>query len=810
MSSLRRDLVSAFRRLYKAPGFVFAVVVSIGLGIGANATIFSAVSTFLLRPPAVGDPATLMSLYTTERGNCCGNNLSWPLYQDLRREARSFTGIAAFYPSMPASLGGYGEPERVWGSLTSSNFFDVTQVRMVLGRGFTRDEEQQPVVILSQRLWRRHFGSAPSIIGKSVSVSGHSFTVVGIAPASFHGLDIFTADLWVPLGNQPLLMPKIGDRTRSNTWLEVAGRLAPGITSAQAATELNGIARRLAESYPATDKDRGFQLEPAGSLPPDEKAGLTGFLVALSVVALLVLCIACANVVNLLLAQAYTRQREMAVRLSLGAKQSQLIRQMLVESTLLALGGGAFGLVLCLWATSALSAFHLPIPLPIDLTVGIDGKVLFYASVLSIGTGLTIGIIPAWVASHPILTRALKGEESSFVGSRRRWSFRNLLVLSQMFLSLVLLSATGLFLRSLQRASHIDIGFRSHGILMMNVDPQLNAYSTLRTTQFLEELRRRIRALPGVVSVACVDPVPLSMDGRWDDFHVEDRSTTSRPNTVVDLYMVTPDYFQTIGISRLAGRDFAHENADSSRVAVVNETFVKQLFDGRNPIGQRVTGSGATYEIVGVVKDSRSRTLGENARPILYRSVKQDLGRDPDFRGISLLVRTDGNTALLEGAVRNEIHSLDPTMAIFHAETMEEHLRSALFLPRLAGTLFGIFGFTGLLLAAIGLYGMMSYSVRRRTREIGIRLALGAQVGAVQRLVVREGMILTSIALVLGLPCARALSKFAASILYGIRPHDAVTFTAVPLFLTTIALFACWIPALRVARVEPQTALRCE
>ncbi|WP_158749206.1 ABC transporter permease [Acidobacterium sp. S8] len=809
MTSLRRDLISALRRFYKVPGFVFAVVVSIGLGIGANATIFSAVSTFLLRPPPVGDPATLMSLYTTERGNCCGNNLSWPLYQDLRGEARSLSGIAAFYPSMPVSLGGYGEPERVWGSLTSSNFFDVTQVRMVLGRGFTRDEEQLPVAVLSHRLWQRHFDSDPSIVGKSVSVSGHPFTIVGIAAASFHGLDIFTADLWVPLGNQPLLMPKIGDRSRSNTWLEVAGRLAPGITSTQAATELNGIAGRLAESYPATDKDRGFQLEPAGSLPPDEKAGLTGFLVALSVVALLVLCIACANVVNLLLAQAYARQREMAVRLSLGAQQSQLIRQMLVESILLALGGGGFGLVLCLWATSALSAFHLPIPLPIDLTVGIDGKVLFYASVLSIGTGLTIGIIPAWVASRPILTRALKGEES-FVGSRRRWSLRNLLVLSQMFLSLVLLCATGLFLRSLQRASHIDIGFRSHGILMMNVDPQLNGYSTLRATQFLEELRRRVRALPGVISVAWVDPVPLSMDGRWDDFHVEDGPKASRPNTVVDLYMVTPDYFQTIGISRLAGRDFAHESADSSRVAVVNETFIKQLFVGRNPIGQRVTGSGATYEIVGVVKDSRSRTLGENTRPILYRSMEQDLGRDPDFRGISLLVRTDGNPALLEGAVRNEIHSLDPTMAIFHAETMEEHLRSALFLPRLAGTLFGIFGFTGLLLAAIGLYGMMSYSVSRRTREIGIRLALGAQVGAVQRLVVRQGMILTSIALALGLPCAFALSKFAASILYGIRPHDAVTFTAVPLFLTTIALLACWIPALRVARVEPQTALRCE
>jgi predicted permease len=809
MTRLRQDLLLAFRRFYKSPGFVLAVVVSIGLGIGANATIFSVVSTFLLRPPAVGDPATLMSVYTMERGNCCGNNLSWLTYNDLRDQARSFSGIAAFYPSMPASLGGYGEAERVWGALASSNYFDVTQIHMALGRGFTLGEEKLPVVVLSHRLWQRHFGGDSSIVGKSVSVSGHPFTVIGVAPSSFRGLDIFTSDLWVPLGNKDLLMPKVGDYSRTNTWLEVAGRLAPGVSRVQAAAELNEIGQRLATSYPEAEKDRGFQLEEAGSLPPDQKAGLIGFLIALSVVAFLVLCIACANVVNLLLAQAYARQREMAVRLSLGAQRSQLLRQMLVESTLLALGGGLFGLALCLWATSALSAFHLPIPLPIDLAIGIDGKVLFYTSALSIGTGLMIGIVPALAASRPILSRALKGEEV-FADRRRRWSLQNVLVLSQMFLSVVLLCATGLFLRSLQRASNIDIGFRSRGILLMNIDPQLNGYSTAHTAQFLEELRRRVSALPGVASAAFVDPVPLSMDGRWDNFNVADQSKPARPDTIVDLYMISPGYFQTMGIARLAGREFAHENANSARVAVVNEAFVKQLLDGMNPIGQRVTGTGATYEIVGVVKDSKSRTLGENSRPVLYRSVEQDLGRDPDFRGISLLVHTEGNPAALETAVRNEIRSLDPTMAIFNVETMEEHLRSALFLPRLAGTLFGIFGFTGLLLAAVGLYGIMSYSVSRRTREIGIRLALGAQIGAVQRLIVRQGMILTLIAVALGLPCALALAKFATSILYGVRPHDAVTFTAVPLFLATVALLACWIPARRVARVNPQIALRCE
>jgi predicted permease len=804
-----QDIQLAVRRFSKSPSFFFAVIVSIGLGIGANATIFSIVSSFLLRPPAVGEPATLVSLFTTKHGDCCGNNLSWPLFNDLRGQARSFSGLTAFYPSMPTSIGGSSEPVRVWGALAEFNYFDVNEIRMALGRGFHRDEEDLPVVVLSYHLWSDRFAADPGILGKAVNVSGHPFTVIGVAPSSFRGLDIYTSDLWVPLGNKELLMPKMGDRSRTNTWLEVAGRLAPGVTSMQAAAELNGIAQRLAQSYPATEKDLGFQLQAAGSLPPDEKAGLAGFLSALSVVAFLVLCIGCANVVNLLMAQAFARQREMAVRLSLGARRSQLMRQMLVESTLLALGGGVFGFGLCLWGTSALSAFRLPIPLPIDLTVGIDWKVLAYTFGMSVGTGLLIGVAPAWAASRPVIAKAIKGEEA-FANRERRWSLRNALVFSQVFLSLVLLCATALFLRSLQSASNIDIGFRSRGILLMNIDPQLNGYSTARTAQFVDELRRRVGSLPGVRSVAFVDPVPLSMDGRWDDFHVEPQSDSTKPDRVVDLYMITPGFFQTMGIAQLSGRDFAYEIADAPKVAIVNQTFVKQFFGDKNAIGQRVTGTGATYEIVGVVKNSRSRTLGEALRPILYRSLAQDIGRDPDFRGVSLVVQTQGSPAAMETAVRNQIHALDPAMAIFNAETMEEHLRDALVLPRLAGTLFGVFGITGLILTAVGLYGIMAYTVSRRTREIGIRLALGAQIGAVQRLVVRQHLLLASIAIMLGLPCALALAKFATSILYGVHPHDPLTFVAVPLFLAAVALLACWIPARRIARVDPQEALRYE
>jgi predicted permease len=809
MALLKRDLALAMRRIFRSPGLAFAVIVSIGLGIGANATIFSIVSTFLLHSVAVGDPATLMSVYTTERGNCCGNNLSWPSFNDLRDQAKSFSGLAAFYPAAAASIGGYGEPERVWGGLATVNYFEVNQIRMAIGRGFVNDEERLPVVVLSHNLWVRRFGADPAVVGRLVAISGHSFTVIGVAPASFRGLDILTSDFWVPLGNQEVLMPKVGGHSRSNTWLEVVGRLAPGVNREQASAELNAIRQRLAVTFPETEKGRGFQLELAGSLPPDEKAGFVGFLTALSVVAFLVLCIASVNVVNLLHATTLAREKEMAVRLSLGARRTQLIRQILVEIILLALGGGVFGFALCLWGASALSAFHLPIPLPIDLTVGVDWRVMIYTFVLSVGTGVLMGMVPAWTASKPVLAKALKGEEA-FVFRSRRWSLRNLLVVSQMFLSLVLLCATGLFLRSLQSASSIDTGFRSRGLLLMNIDPPMNGYSTVRTAQFLRELRTRVSALPGVHSVACVDPVPLSLDGRWDDFHLTDQPADARTGRVVDLNMISPGYFVTMGIDRVSGRDFADDGPNSPRVAIVNETFGRQFFAGKNPIGRNVEGAGATYEIVGVVKDTKARTLSEDPRPILYRPLDQDLGRDPDFRGVSVVIFASGNTTAVERIVRNEIHGMDPNMAIFNVETMDEHLSEALFFPRLAGMLFGIFGITGLALTAVGLYGIMSYAVSRRTREIGIRLALGAPIASLQRLVVRQGMAMTLVAVVLGLPCALALARLATSILYGVRAHDTLTFTFVPMFLSIVALFACWIPARRIAKVDPQKALHYE
>ncbi|MGA9717997.1 MAG: ABC transporter permease [Acidobacteriaceae bacterium] len=814
MANLRQDFIYTLRRLSRTPGFVLAVVLSIGIGIASNATIFSIVSRFVLSPAPVSDPGTLRRLHSTHDGDV--NNFSWPTYADLRDQAKSFSGIAAYDELLPASIGGKGEAIRVWGQATTANYFDIVLPGLAIGRGFASNEEHARVIVLGDRLWKRLFESDPRIIGKTVRVSGHPYTVVGVARPGYHGLDvILDPQFWVPLGNIAQLAPQ-GDNTpkidsnadRGYHWLDIIGRLKPGVTPAEATAELQTLAGHYAKAYPATDKGNGFLLTPAGALPPRVLSMVIAFLAMLSIAVLLVLAIACANVANLLLARGVARQREIAIRIALGAKRPQLLRQMILESLLMALGGGLVGILLALWATGALSAFHFPAPIPLDTSVAVDWRVLAYTFALSVATGLLLGIIPAWIASRPALTTALKGEDA-LVRPGRRVNLRSILVVAQIAMSLVLLCGTGLLLRSLENASNIDIGFRSRGLLMMSIDPRVHGYSPVRTTQFFAGLRERVSPLPGVLSVAATDSVPLSGGNRSDGFSVVGQKPEQNEPTV-DLFMATPGYFNTLGIPRLLGRDFAHEAANGQKVGIVNEAFAKRLFHGENPIGRHVNGAGVDYEIVGVVGNIKSRTIGEDTRPVLFRSLAQSTASDPSFLGYTLIVRYEGDSAAVANEVRHQIHTLDPALAVYNEETMEEHLRSALFLPRLAGTLFGVFGITGLLLAAIGLYGIMSYSVSRRTREIGIRIALGSPLGAVERLIVRQGMLLTVLAVALGLPAALIGAKFSSSFLYGVHPHDTVTFLGVPLCLIGVALLACWIPARRAARVDAQTALRYE
>lgn len=484
---------------------------------------------------------------------------------------------------------------------------------------------------------------------------------------------------------------------------------------------------------------------------------------------------------------------------------------MLLERVVLSLGGGFVGVVLSLWATSALAVFHVPAPVPLDLTLSIDWRVLVYTFVLSVGAGLLFGIVPALIglqiATRPMIATALKGEDA-LARPGRRVNLRNILVVAQIAMSIVLLSATVLFLRSLERASSIDIGFRSRNLLMVSVDPRVHGFSPERTAQFLEQFRDRVAAIPGVIFAAATDSVPLSGGNRSDGMSAEGHPNSSVP--IVEMYMATPGYFDTLGIPRIAGRDFANESAAAPKVAVINRVLADQIFPSENPIGQHVRDGNDVYDVIGVVGNIKSRFIGEDNRPVLFRSLAQTTASDPSFLGYTLIVHSEGSTASLLSAIRQEIHALDPAMAVYNIETMEKHLRSAFFLPRIAGTLFGVFGFIRLTLAVVGFYGVMGYSVSRRTREIGIRIALGAHPRAVRQLVVCQGMLLTLIGLVVGLPAAWAVATLCASFLYGIRAHDTLTFVVVPFFLIAIAALACWIPAQRAGEINPERTLRYE
>jgi predicted permease len=760
----------------------------------------------------MGDPSNLLSVFTTHEGDQCCNEFPYPVYADVRDQAQSFSGVAAFYELLPAAIGGSGEPERVWGQGVTSNFFSVTQLPMVLGRGFVESEERAPAIVLGAGLWQRRFNSDRAIVGKTVTLSGHTMTVVGVVTPSFHSVDqILYTQFWVPLGYAPLLVPNLPKEiSRDQHWIEVIARLKPGVSRHQAAAELYTLAQRFAQTNPATDKGNGFVFDQAGSVPLRERNTVLIFLAALSVVVLMVLAIAAANVANLLFAQAAARQREMAVRLALGATRASLRRRVLTESLLLGIGGGAVGVLFSLWATSALSSFHLPAPVSLDIAVGVDWRVLVYSFALSVVSGILLGLAPAWAASHPLLANALKGEDA-LARPGRRFTLRNILVVTQIAMSVILLCVTGLFLRSLQSASTIDIGFRPDNILMMSVDPSVHGYSPERTVNFMMQLRERVAALPGVVSAVATDMPPLSAGGRSDGFRIPDSPDTPSSWINTTLFMVTPGYFDTLGIHRIAGSDFGSETADGPRVGIVNQAFVQQVLGGRNPIGVQVNGAGVLYRIIGVVGNAKARTLGEETSPVLYRSLQQTIVSDPSSMvGYTLLVRTAGNPNSFEQSVRSQIYALDRSMAIYNEETMEQHIQAAYFLPHLAASLFGAFGFIGLVLAAIGLYGVMSYSVSRRTREIGIRMALGAKPGTVERLVLRQGMVLTLIALVLGWPVAWMLAKMASSFLYGIQPHDLLTFTLVPPLLFAIVMLACWLPARRASSIQPMQALRTE
>jgi predicted permease len=817
LEDLARDTRLAFRTLAKSPGFTAAIVISLALGIGANATVFSVANGLLWGVLPIKEPGRMVTFSE-------GNSFSYPDFIDYRgKTAGVFEGVSAHFPFIPASLGGVGEPERVWGQTVSGGYFPLLGVNPLLGRFILPEEDQvvgrDAVVVLSNDLWKRRFGSDPGVLGRSVLLNGQPFTVVGVASAGFYGTDHgIVPDFWAPLAMTEALMPDIAkDQPRTNrdsNWLILNARLKPSVSRAQAVAAANLVKKRIDDTYYKGENRRRnpITLQPAGGLLFASDAPALTLMAVLMVVVGLVLMVACANVANLLLARATERHREVAIRLAIGASRGQLIRQMLTESLLLALAGALVGFLVASIAARTISRFQLPLPLPIVFDFTVNWRVVAFTAGLSLLTALLFGLAPALRATRPDLAGALKNEPAVY-GRGRRFGMRNTLVVVQVALSLVLLASAGLFLRSLQNASSIDIGMKPDNVLLMTFDPQQHKYPRQRTQQLLSDLRQRVSALPGVRSVTFADSLPLSIGGT--DYGFRPQGTLGgQPQYVhADVYNVGSGFFESLGIPLLRGRDFARGPGDEHAL-IINETMAQRAFGNDDPLGRQMLagafGEKTLYTIIGVARNSKSRTLGEGAANCAYLFVEAAPENVFSLFGNSIVVKTSMTPMALARPVRDQIAVVDPNMAVFNTETMREHVDKSLLLPRICATLLGVFGMVGLTLAVIGLYGLLSYSVRRRTQEIGIRMALGARPGSVLKMVLGQGLTLTSVGLAIGLAIAVAVGRFAASLLYGISGTDRITFLTVPAVLLVAALVAIVLPARRAAKVDPVVALRNE
>ena len=818
MSTLIQDLRYAVRILAKSPGFTAVIVISIALGFAANATVFSVANGLLWGVLPVSDPGRMVMFSE-------GHSFSYPDYVDYRDQATDVFdgGVTAHFPLIPASLGGTGEPERVWGQVVSGNYFPVLGLKMTLGRPILPEEDQvigrDRVAVLSHSLWQRRFGSDASVLKQGVVLNGQRYTVVGVAPAGFHGTERgIVSDFWAPMAMLEEIMPDLakangGRSNRGNSWVMLYARLRPGVDRAKATAVVNVIKKRLDDTYRKDEKRHDtIALQTAGGLVAGSATPAHTLMTVLMVVVGLVLLVACANVANLLLARASGRQKEIATRLALGASRRQLVRQLLTESFLLALAGAGVGFLLAAGAARAISRFQLPLPIPVAFDFNVDLRVAAFTVGLSLVTALLFGLVPALRATRPDLVGALKdGRDGSAASGRAgRFGMRNTLVVVQVALSLVLLTTAGLFLHSLGNASSIDIGFRPDNILVTSVDPRLHNYSREKTAQFFSQLRDRVSALPGVRSVSFVDNVPLSLAATTNGFGVDAATDQPGRNANANVYSVGSGYFETMGIPLLRGRDFLERQTDDRRAAIINETVAGQLFPNQDPIGRVMHSGQARYTVIGVARNSKSRTLGEAPVNCAYLPLETSPEGGLNLFGVSAIVKTSIDPQQLARPVRDQIAALDPTMAVFGTETMQQHVDKSLLLPRISALLLGIFGAVGLTLAAIGLYGVMSYAVRRRTREIGIRVALGAGPGTVLRMVLSQGLALTGVGLAIGLAVALALGHFIASLLYGTSGTDLLTFVTVPAVLLAAAVVAVVVPASRAAKVDPMVALRCE
>jgi putative ABC transport system permease protein len=802
MGTLLRDLRYGIRILIRKPGFTAVAVVTLALGIGANTMIFSVVNAVLLNPLPFPDSARLIRISETHSsytGNC-----TYASFLDLGNQTESVENIAAarFWSD---NLTDGGEPEQVSTMLVSAGFFPALGVSPELGRTFLPEEDtpgRDKVVVMSHRLWQRRYGGDPNLIGTTIKVGAIERTVIGVMPPGFQSNILFSGqyDLWTPLvpGGQ------LRDNRRSHL-LAVVGRLKPHATMAQAEAELGAVAAGIEQQNPGVDDPElrfaviGLQERLVAPLRP-------ALLMLLSAVGA-VLLIACANVANLLLARSAVREREMAIRLALGASRWHIARQLLTESAVLGLAGGAAGLLLAVWGVESITALA-PGNLPRIDEVRIDGRVLGFTLVTSLLTGILFGIAPALQLPRLSIHEVVKDGGRGSTGARRRW-LRHSLVVSEVAAALVLLIGAGLLINSFWRLQQVDRGFDPRNVLTL--DLTLSRYlKNEQTVTFLKDVLERASQIPGVRAVGVTSTLP-TRGGPATDFVIEGQPPLEAgQEPSADIRIIDSNYFQAMGIPLRAGRAFAEtDSTDAPKVMVINENMARRFWPDEDPIGQRVTmrdwGPPLTGEIVGVAADVKANGLDSETRPMIYWAY-------PQFPIIfnSIVVRAEGNPLSLVGALKSQIWSVDPAQPITSVTTMDQVLADSVAPRRFNTLLIGIFAVIALALAAIGIYGVISYTVSQRTHEIGVRVALGAQGSDVLKLVVGQGMMLALAGVGLGLGAAAGLTRLMSALLFGVSPTDVPTFAAVAVLLTVVALTACIVPALRATKVDPMVALRYE
>jgi predicted permease len=817
METILQDLRYGARMLRTQPSFTLIAVLTLSLGIGANTAIFSVINALLLRPTLAAQPEQMVRLDKLVLG--AGNHTSFPNYRDLVEGTKAFSALAAFSAG-PINLGQGDAMSRVFGMSVTGNYFPAFGVSAALGRTFGTETDgalgAYPVAVVSHGAWRRRLGADPGLVGKTITLNGLQFTVIGIMPEEFRGgwpLGI-SPEIWTPLTMHLQLKPGadlFGDR--DDPWLQVIGRLKPEISRAQAQAEVSLVTTRLAQNYPKENRGlenaKVYPLDSLNEIPRQVASIFTGLV---TVIAGMVLLLACSNVANLLLSRAVQRRQEVAIRLALGAGRRRLIRQLLTESMLLALAGGAAGCLLTVCVTSLLRSFPPPTPVPVEFIATVDGRVLGFTLAVSLLSGVLFGLAPAWQASKFDLVSMLKDDGRSGGGKVGRFRLRNLLVISQVAVSLIFLICAGLFTRSLQQANNIDPGFETERILNVSLDLESVRYDEARGRLFYRQLLDQIERIPGVQSATLARFVPAKREGAgWEEVAVEGYDAHGGDYPEIRLNMVGPRYFETMGIPLLAGREFSNQDGKGAPlVVIVNETMARRFWPGQSPLGRRLrlrqSGNllGPYYEIVGMVKDSKYRSLNEDPRPFFYVSALQSYQQQA-----VLHVRTVGEPSLLRSAVRDSVTALDKGLMI-EVATMRENLAAAFLPARVGAVVLGLVGLFGLSLAVVGIYGVISYAVTQRMGEIGVRMALGAQSRDILRLMIGQGIKLTLIGVGLGAVLSLALSRFLSKMWVGVSAADPLTFLVVPLFLITVAYLACWIPARRATKVDPMIALRCE